>query len=279
MSELAPPPRNSSVEPRVLTYETIGTGEPVVLVPGGLTGWLSWVPHAERLSSGRRAIRVQPIHNELGSAGVPGDTEYDVDTERESLRLTLEALEIDRADFAGWSGGGRALIEFTLEYPERVRTLTLVEPAAYSLLDEIGEDDPDVKRVNDLLDSLAGKEVTEDDLAQFLSVAGFIEDAADAPEHPSWSSWVPHRMALSWQSDRLGRLRRSVSELRQVRGPVLLVRGTTTASWERRVVDLLAAKLQDARLVELAGGHACHIESIDAFMVAFEEHLGSGVRA
>ena len=48
-----------------------------------------------------------------------------------SLRLTLDALGIERAHFAGWSGGGRALIEFALAYPERVRSLTLVEPAAY----------------------------------------------------------------------------------------------------------------------------------------------------
>ena len=32
---------------------------------------------------------------------------------------------------AGWSGGGRALMEFVFAYRERVRTLTLVEPAAY----------------------------------------------------------------------------------------------------------------------------------------------------
>jgi hypothetical protein len=57
------------VQPRALTYDSIGTGEPVVLVPGGLTGWLSWIPHRARLASTRTAIRVQPIHNELESAG------------------------------------------------------------------------------------------------------------------------------------------------------------------------------------------------------------------
>ena len=40
-------------------------GDPIVLVPGGLTGWLSWIPHQERLAATRRAIRVQPVHNEL----------------------------------------------------------------------------------------------------------------------------------------------------------------------------------------------------------------------
>jgi len=36
-----------------------GEGSPIVLVPGGLTGWLSWEPHAERLARTRRVARVQ----------------------------------------------------------------------------------------------------------------------------------------------------------------------------------------------------------------------------
>jgi pimeloyl-ACP methyl ester carboxylesterase len=117
-----------TMEPRVLSHEVKGEGDPLVLVPGGLTGWLSWIPHAERLSARYKTIRVQPIHNELGSAGQPGDPSYTADTERESLRMTLDALGIEQADCAGWSGGGRALIEFTLAYPDRVRSLTLIEP-------------------------------------------------------------------------------------------------------------------------------------------------------
>lgn len=59
------------MEPRVLRYEDSGQGEPLVLVPGGLTGWLSWIPHQGRLAGRYRVVRVQPIHNELGSAAIP----------------------------------------------------------------------------------------------------------------------------------------------------------------------------------------------------------------
>ena len=31
--------------------EVTGNGEPLVLVPGGLTGWLGWEAHAQRLSA------------------------------------------------------------------------------------------------------------------------------------------------------------------------------------------------------------------------------------
>ncbi len=105
------------MQPRVLQHDMKGQGDPIVLVPCGLTGWVSWLPHQERLASSYTAVRVQPIHNELGSAGQPGDPAYTAETEREALRLTLDELGIDLADFAGWSGGGRALIEFALAYP------------------------------------------------------------------------------------------------------------------------------------------------------------------
>ncbi|MGI8423967.1 MAG: hypothetical protein ACR2NO_07645 [Chloroflexota bacterium] len=56
------------MEPSVLQHDVKGQGNPIVLVPGGLTGWLSWIPHQERLSRQRQVIRVQPIYNQLGGA-------------------------------------------------------------------------------------------------------------------------------------------------------------------------------------------------------------------
>jgi pimeloyl-ACP methyl ester carboxylesterase len=216
---------------------------------------------------------VQPIHNELGSAGRAGERGYTAHTERESLRLTLDALDIEAADLAGWSGGGRALIEFVLAYPERVRTLTLVEPAAYWILEQLGEDDPELERVNAFIHALAGREVTEDDLSEFLRLAGFLSPGEGAREHPNWDRWVPHRMALSWQSEELDRSGRSVDELASIRCPVLLVKGTVTIDWEKRVVDVLGERLPNATVVELDGDHAAHIQSLDAFLEALESHL------
>jgi pimeloyl-ACP methyl ester carboxylesterase len=260
------------MESRVLTYEATGSGPPIVLVPGALTGWLAWIPHAERLSATRRAIRVQPIHNELGSAGQPGDLSYTWETERESLRLTLDALGLETGDFAGWSGGGRALLEFTLQYPQRVRTLTLVEPAAYWVLEQLGERDEQVDRLNDFIRSIAGRDISDDELGTFLELAGFIQPGEDPRQHPQWERWVPHKQALSWQRS-VDRSERSLDELGSISCPVLLVKGTVTADWLKRVVDVLAQRIPGATVVELEGNHASFIQSIDAFLEALETHL------
>jgi len=77
------------MQPRVLTYDIAGEGEPVVLIPGGLTGWLSWIPHQQALADRWRMIRVQPIHNELGSAGQTEDPTYGIDVAVESRREVI----------------------------------------------------------------------------------------------------------------------------------------------------------------------------------------------
>jgi len=261
------------VKLRVLEYDERGQGEPIVLVPGGLTGWLSWVPHQERLSGDYRVIRVQPIHNELGSAGRPGESGYTADVEREALRMTLDELGLDRSHLAGWSGGGKALLELAMEYPERIRTLTLVEPAAYWVLEQLGEHDEVVDQLNAFIHPLFGRDVSEDDLATFLEYAGFVPNRAEATTHPNWERWVPHRMALSWQSEEVDHPARAVDELARVSTPTLLVKGTVTADWLKRIVDVLGSWLPNASVLELEGDHACHIQSIDAFLAAFQQHL------
>jgi pimeloyl-ACP methyl ester carboxylesterase len=261
------------MEPRVLSYDSKGTGQPIVLVPGGLTGWLSWIPHQERIAERYRAIRVQPIHNELGSAGRWGDPTYSGEIEREALRLTLDALDLPTIDLAGWSGGGTAVLEFAAEYPGRVRTMTLVEPGAYWVLEQLGDREEEVQRGYAAIHALAGREVSEQDLAAFLVLAGLAPSEDVARSDPGWSRWAIHRQALSWQSESLDHPARTVAELSGIGCPVMLVKGTESTDLDRHLVDVLGGLLPDARVIELKGDHASHIVSIDAFLEAFERHL------
>lgn len=261
------------MRPRVLKVDVVGEGVPLVLIPGGLTGWLSWIPHQERLSDRYRTVRVQPIHNELGSAGVMGDPSYTREVAVESLLLTVDDLGIDRGHFAGWSAGGKGLLDFALVYPDRLISATLVEPAADWVLVAAGESDREHEESTAFLESLAGREVTEDDLARFLYLAGFVDDPTLARSDRYWERAWPHRMTLSWLSDRLMGSDHSLADLAAVTCPVLLTKGTKTGRVERRIVDLLGGHLPGARVVELEGSHAHHIESIDRFLEVLVQHL------
>jgi pimeloyl-ACP methyl ester carboxylesterase len=257
-----------------LLHEVRGQGEPIVLVPGGLSGWLSWIPHAERLSKERMVVRVQLRSVELAEAGEPFPEDYGVLTEREALHATVNELGLDSFDLAGWSHGGLVSLAFALEYPERVRTLTLIEPGAFWILRETGHASDALAGAEADDRSLSGREITIRDLKDFLVRGGLGEPGDDVESLPQWPVWVRNRQVLSifgtlWAyTDSLGRLR-------ALEIPVLAVKGTDTTELEAAVVDDLAATVPRGRLLELPGGHACHIENIDRFLAELAGHTAA----
>jgi pimeloyl-ACP methyl ester carboxylesterase len=257
-----------------LLHEVRGQGEPIVLVPGGLSGWLSWIPHAERLSKERMVVRVQLRSVELAEAGEPFPADYGILTEREALRTTVDELGLESFDLAGWSHGGLVSLAFALEYPERVRTLTLIEPGAFWILRETGHASDALAGAEADDRSLSGREITIRDLEDLLVRAGLGQPGDDFESLPGWPVWVRNRQVLSifgtlWDyTDSLGRLR-------ALEIPVLAVKGTDTTELEAAVVDDLAATVPRGRLLELPGGHACHIENIDRFLAELAGHTAA----
>ena len=61
----------------------------------------------------------------------------------------------------------------------------MVEPAAYWILEQVGEESAVVDQISGFLRGLAGK-VTEEDLATSLGYAGFAEDPGGARQLPGW---------------------------------------------------------------------------------------------
>lgn len=255
---------------RVLLHEVKGQGHPIVLVPGGLSGWLSWIPHAERLSKERMVVRVQLRSVELAEAGKPFPEDYGVLTEREALRATVDELGLDSFDLAGWSHGGLVALAFALEYPERVRALTLIEPGAFWILRETGHASDALVRAEADDRLFTGREITVDDLKDFLVRAGLGQPGDDFESLPQWPVWVRNRQVLSIFGT-LWDYTDSLEQLRALEIPVLAVKGTDSAELETAVVDDLAAMVPRGRLLELPGGHACHIQNIDLFL----EELGT----
>jgi pimeloyl-ACP methyl ester carboxylesterase len=262
---------------RVLLHEVKGQGEPIVLVPGGLSGWLSWIPHAERLSKERMVVRVQLRSVELAEAGEPFPEDYGVLTEREALRATVDELGLETFDLAGWSHGGFVSLAFALEYPERVRTLTLIEPGAFWILRETGHASDALAGAEADDRSLSGREITIDDLKDFFVRAGFGESDDNFESLPQWPVWVRNRQVLSIFGT-LWDYTDSLERLRALEIPVLAVKGTDTTELEAAVVDDLVATVPRGRLLELPGGHASHIENIDRFLEELTRHTATTSR-
>lgn len=257
---------------RPLLSEVTGQGDPIVLVPGGLSGWVSWIPLARRLSEHRMVIRVQLRSIELAGSGKAFPDSYGVQTETEGLRATVDNLELERFDLAGWSHGGMVALDFAMTYPGRVRTLTLIEPAAFWILRETGYSGAELARLERNDRSLAGMPVTEDDFKRFLVRAGLGQPGDDFESHPSWAVWMQNRQVLSI----LGTIwdhAESLARLRALDLPILAVKGRESVPEEISVVDAIATTAPNATLLELPGDHACHLQNPDTFLAALASHM------
>lgn len=246
-----------------------------MLLPGGLTGWQSWLPLVPALSADRAVVRMQPICNAEGLAGHPGDPTYDAEVERESIGMTLEEAGVSEMHLVGWSNGGRMALDFAIAHPERIRTLTLIEPAAYWL---VIDEDESAKSFHRYITRLAGRELTDEDLSEFLVRAGLGPEGADFTSLPQWDFWSSCRQSLSWGSERMTSSAAAGTEgFERLEVPTLVIRGRSTSPWLRGVAGLLAQEMPDAKLVELDGGHACILEHPEDFLAALGSHVdGAG---
>jgi pimeloyl-ACP methyl ester carboxylesterase len=253
-----------------------GSGPPLVLVGGGLTGWLSWQPHQVRLASTRMVGRAQPLSVQYGLDNVPLPADYSIKTESRALAASVDALfPPGPIDFAAWSYGAFITLDYALDHPGRVRTLTLIEPPAFWVLDATGTADAETTRESDemrtLYSTMVG-DVTEAQLATFVRQAGLCPPGRSPEDLPQWAEWVKHRRSLrtggaAWahQDD--------AARLRAFDRPVLLVKGTGSSHFLHRIEDGLAKTLQHVQMIELPGGHAPNVVSMDAFlerMAAFQ---------
>jgi pimeloyl-ACP methyl ester carboxylesterase len=224
-----------------------GEGAPLVLVGGGLTGYLSWIPIQEKLSPQRQVVRVQPLAVQLGLEDKLLPPDYSVDLESEGLGAALDDLGLrGPVDLAAWSYGAAITLDYALDHPERVLTLTLIEPPAFWTLEATGMLDERSQKESDDLHALyrgmkAKGSVSEEDLDSFMQQAGFGVPGTSLKSVPQWPSWVKHRRSLL-TGDAAWNHRDSEQRLRAFDRPVLLVKGTGSSYFLHRIIDALGTR-------------------------------------
>lgn len=106
-----------------ISYEEIGSGEPVLFLPGTTTDSSIWMTGASTYLSGFRSIMVDPRDtpksSEASSAYTPAELAH------EALAV-LNAAGESEAHLIGYSLGGAVAQELALAEPGRTRSLTLV---------------------------------------------------------------------------------------------------------------------------------------------------------
>lgn len=255
-----------------MPYKITGEGPPVVLVPGGLTGWVSWDSFVPHFSKDKRVIQVQLLNVQYGLENKPLPHRYGIDTESKALEAALSDAHIEgKADFIGWSYGGFVLLDYALNHPENIRTLTLIEPPALWVVKSDLEKDPELKQVKDYFSSVPGTDatITDEDLEEFLSFAGFSKQGESVRNLPQWDAWLNFKGSLRCNSV-VPTHDDSVERLQKFSAPVLLVKGTGSAYFLHRIIDACERNLPQSQVVEFPGAHAAHLVSREQFLKAVE---------
>lgn len=243
-----------------------GEGSPILLIPGGLTGWKSWEPFVDTFkTSKRQVISVQLLSVEYGIENHELPVNYSVKTESNALKTTLDSLGYTAPiDLAAWSFGAFVCLDFALNNPGRIRTLTLIEPPAVWVLGDRRRLDAQTQKTLDFLESLHGN-ITDEMLAGFLQEVGFVKPGQSPRELPQWQQWLPFKNSLR-NSLAVVDHKDDLERLRKFNAPVLLVKGTGSASFLHKIIDNLALHLPNAHVIEMPGGHAPHMVSKDEFL-------------
>lgn len=107
-------------------YVAAGEGEPLLLLHGLGASLMAWATNIEPLSQRFSVYAIDiPGH---GDSDKP-DLDYLMPTAVNFIRGFMEALDIERASFAGNSMGGMIALRIAVELPELVDRLVLVDTA------------------------------------------------------------------------------------------------------------------------------------------------------
>ena len=127
--DVPPPTRRVAAGDLDVAFTDLGDGPPFVLVHGFTGSRLDFQNQAPWFADVRRVIAPDGRgHGDTRTSAASGpDSPYHLDQLVEDLAQFLNALDLMRVDLLGHSLGGMVAMRFALEYPDRVRSLVLMD--------------------------------------------------------------------------------------------------------------------------------------------------------
>jgi len=238
-----------------LHYFQNGSGVPVVLIHGGLGDYREWSPQIEPFSQHYRVLDYSRRYN------YPNDNserpDHSAIVEAQDLGALLDALKLERFHLVGYSYGALTALFFATQHPERLRSLTLAEPAIMKWLLEIPGGQAELDKFMTTMWKPAGdafrKEQPETALritCDYFSGKGSY-DKLPAEGRRLLMSDVREWKALTTSRDPFPMLDRDV--VRRLKVPTLLITGEKTLTPLRMIIEELSRVMPAAECVTIPG--------------------------
>jgi len=238
-----------------LHYFQNGSGVPVVLIHGGLGDYREWSAQIEPFSQHYRVLDYSRRYN------YPNDNserpDHSAIVEARDLGALLDALKLERVHLVGYSYGALTALFFATQHPERLRSLTLAEPAIMKWLLEIPEGQAELDKFMTTMWKPAGdafrKEQPETALritCDYFSGKGSY-DKLPAEGRRLLMSDVREWKALTTSRDPFPMLDRDV--VRRLKVPTLLITGEKTLNPLRMIIEELSRVMPAAECVTIPG--------------------------
>jgi len=243
---------------RPFRYKIYGEGHPVVIIPGldGITEFFDdIIPELAR-----RFLVIKyylPFLAELTHA----KQSYCFENIAADLKKVLEELGIERAYLIGESFGGVLAQVFTLIYPTSVDKLVLISSAAHF---ELSRKNRWLRHIFPIV-------------PMWLFARVHVHDVCE-PSDPQWvkdlfvrnATWADHGSVVvrAWMASEVD-LRDKIAS---ITAPILLIVGENdqfTGKASREMQQLLP----NCKIVEIPGGHLCHVTHPKLFLEATQDFL------
>ena len=240
-----------------LKYFVVGDGDPIVLLH--CTGGSSkqWTELAESLRASFQVI-APDLCGYGGTTHWPGAGTFNLAVEADLVAALIDKFE-KPAHIVGHSFGGAVALQLALRHPQLVRTLTLIEPAAFHLLrggDEV--DDRALRQVSEVGTTIVNAVNCGDYVGAMRRFVDYWSgegawDALPNPQRVALATRINKVTLDFWAT--LNEPTR-LSDLADLRMPALVIFGGRSPLPTRRICFHLARKLPDVRLRTIAdAGH------------------------
>ncbi len=253
-----------------LHYLDTGKGDPVVFVHGSIGDYRAWEAQIDTFATKYRVIAYSRRYAWPNAQPLSDTLDYSAAQHAKDLAQLIETLDLGPSHLVGHSWGGFTVLKMAIDHPKLVKSMVLGEPPASTLIAGSIEGDSLIEDFQNNVLNPAGEFFAQQQ--KDSAVATFVAGVMGSKEvYRAVPDEVRKRWLMNTTESEGGLITDSwtpisVSEVRQLKIPTLLLNGEYSPRLFGKIVDTLATLLPNNGLKILPkASHGLQGENPDGF--------------